>query len=413
MKNRASRVLDAFYATPWALLPGKLAEIDFMLRRAAMADPALVFLPCGDGGFVDSLSVRSQHRALRAAGVSEEQRAEWQAAAAAAKERAQKSTRKGIAVIPIFGTISRRAGLFTDSSGGASIESITADFRAALKSEDVGTIILDIDSPGGSVSGLDELAAEIFAARGQKRIIAIADHFAASAAYYLGSQAHEFVAAPTSEVGSIGVWMLHMDFSRNLDREGITPTFISFGKNKTEGNPFQPMSDETMAHFQSQVDEFGQMFVRAVSRGRGVSMKTVREKFGDGRMFMALEALALGMVDRVATLDETIARALASVQRSGASAETPAPEPKCAVCGGCGCPVAVVNGVPTKIESELCPGCAGSGSAPAAVAPASAPAPESKPDPELKDKMVLLQEAEFRKAAQENARARARALELA
>ena len=413
MKNRAPRVLDAFYSTPWALMPEKLAEVEFMLRRATLSQPALVFLRSTDGTLDGALSGRATDRALHAAGISDEQRAEWKAAAAEAKDRAQKSSGKGVAVIPIYGTISRRAGLFTHSSGGASIEELTQEFRAAMKSEDVGAIVLDIDSPGGSVSGLDELASEIFAARGKKTVIAIADHLAASAAYYLGSQAKEFIVAPTAEVGSIGVWMLHLDWSRNMDREGITPTFISFGANKTEGNPFEPLSQETLAHYQAQVDEFGQMFVRAVARGRGVSIKTVREQFGEGRLYMAEEAKVRGMVDRIATLDETILRALAAAKRSaGAAAKAASPKPTCAACGGCGRTVAVENGEP-KILGEDCPGCHGTGQAPANDAvDFSPPSEATEPAPQLKDLMVQRDEAESRKAAQENARARLRVQEL-
>ena len=138
----------------------------------------------------------------------------------------------------------------------------------------------------------------------------------ASAAYWIGSQAHEVVMIRSGDVGSIGVYSLHEDWSGHLEQEGIKITTLKFGDRKIEGAPWEPLDDEARAHFQGQVNQIGREFQAAVARGRGVDVAQVRREFGDGRVFGAKEAMKRGLVDRVATLDETIAR-VASGRRGG------------------------------------------------------------------------------------------------
>lgn len=212
------------------------------------------------------------------------------------------------AVIPVMGTVAQRVGLLAEASGGVSTERIGAMLDAALADPDVENILLHIDSPGGSVYGVQELADKIRAARERKTIIAFADSLAASAAYWLGSQASEFVVTPGGEVGSIGVIALHIDQSQFNEQAGITPTFVYAGKYKADGNPHEPLSDSAREELQSRVDERYTAFLDAVAQGRGVSVGTVRNEFGEGRVVGARAAQAAGMVDRVDTLEGTLRR---------------------------------------------------------------------------------------------------------
>jgi signal peptide peptidase SppA len=189
-----------------------------------------------------------------------------------------------------------------------SIQRFTQSFRAALADESVGGILIDIDSPGGSVYGVQELANEIYNARGQKQIFAIANSLAASAAYWIGSAASEFYATPGGEAGSIGVFAAHQDFSKALESEGVKTTLVSAGKYKVEGNPYGPLGDEARAHMQSRIDSYYGAFTRAVAKNRGVDVATVREGMGQGRTFGASDAKAAGMVDDVATFDQVLSR---------------------------------------------------------------------------------------------------------
>ena len=213
-----------------------------------------------------------------------------------------------VAVLPIHGTIAHRMNMMNSISGGVSTEAVGRQFESLVEAPNVGTIILDIDSPGGAVSGVEELSSQIFAARDKVHIVASANSLAASAAYWLGSQAHEFVVTPSGEVGSIGVIAVHESVFRAKEEEGRDITVIKAGKFKADTSPLEPLSDEAQAFIQERLDERYDVFVSAVSQGRNVSKQTVINKFGEGRTVGAKSALSKGMVDGIETLDETIAR---------------------------------------------------------------------------------------------------------
>jgi len=210
------------------------------------------------------------------------------------------------AIIPIHGMIERRASFMLDILGGTSIEDIRASLRAAVASPQVTAIILDVDSPGGGVAGVTELAAEIRAARAQKRVVSVVDTTAASAGYWLASQADHILVTPSGQVGSIGIYAIHLDISRALDAQGVTPTIISAGERKTDGNEFEPLSDEARAEMQRRADSFYAQFIGDVAKGRGIPAATVRSDYGNGGVLLAREALAAKMVDGIGTLDDAL-----------------------------------------------------------------------------------------------------------
>jgi capsid assembly protease len=258
----------------------------------------------------EKLSVIAGIVALRAAGgrlAESEIRARLHAAAISAGPRSQQSY-GAVAVIPIRGMISNRANLMSQYSGGTSLEKLTSQFRAALADSGVKAIVFDVDSPGGTVEGVPELAEEIYKSRGQKKSIAVANVMAASAAYWLASAAGELVVAPSGAVGSIGVFSAHEDMSKALEQEGVKVTLVSAGKYKTDGSDIEPLSDTARADMQAKVDAFYGMFVKSVARGRRASQDDVRGGFGQGRMVLAAAAVKEGMADRVATMDDTLAR---------------------------------------------------------------------------------------------------------
>jgi signal peptide peptidase SppA len=225
-----------------------------------------------------------------------------------------------IAVLPLFGTIAHRMGMFSDMSGGTSTEKFQQYLRSAVGDPTVKSIVIDIDSPGGTVNGVPELADEIYQARDVKPVVAVANSQAASAAYYLASQASDIVAIPSGEVGSIGVFAAHEDISKAAENQGVKVSLISAGKYKTEANPFEPLSEEARAALQDKVNNFYDMFVNAVARGRNTSPDAVRNGMGQGRMLQAEPARRAGMVDRVATFDRTL-------KRLGAKMKPPQPTP--------------------------------------------------------------------------------------
>ena len=166
----------------------------------------------------------------------------------------------------------------------------------------IDQIVLDINTPGGHVTGTAEAADAVWAARKKKPVIGIINPLCASAGYWIGSQCSKLIAVPSADVGSIGVFMCHYDCSAMLADAGIKPTFIYAGEHKVEGNSMEPLSEEARSWFQSEVDQTYRDFIAAVARGRGVSSDDVLEKFGKGRCYSAQMAKRVGMIDEIQTV---------------------------------------------------------------------------------------------------------------
>lgn len=300
-----ARILLAVANEPWAMQPEKLGAMMDIIRFAAEGGK----LPRAqiDANLADARGELARH------GVSDEiQMLDIDGKRLSpSRDRATAKSHGAVAVISLSGVISNRAPLVEDVSTdpGTSVERFSSKFRAVMNDEQVKAVIIDTNSPGGTVSGVPEMAEEIFQARNpDKPIVAHVNSLNASAAYYITSAADEIVAAPSAQVGSIGVYTLHEDVSKMFEEAGIKETLISAGKFKVEGNPFEPLGEEARAHIQSVVDDYYGMFVDAVARHRGVSSADVRNGYGQGRTLTAQRALKAGLVDRIATLDETLAR---------------------------------------------------------------------------------------------------------
>lgn len=214
-----------------------------------------------------------------------------------------------VAVIPFYGPIVPKATYFTQVSGVTSVEGFQEKFRAALESNDVTAIVIDINSPGGRAAMIPELAAEILAAREVKPIIGVANTMAGSAAYWVMACCTEAVATPSGSVGSIGACADHTDLTAAMEAAGVKVTQFSSAVSpyKLELSPLRPLSKEAVAHAQGEIDRLGEQFVAVVAEGRGVPVATVLEQFGQGRMLNADDALDAGMIDKIATLEQTVA----------------------------------------------------------------------------------------------------------
>lgn len=275
-------LIAEFLATPWALMPERLNAVTCVMARWSQNVPASTEVLARIDADREVREVRRQATNAVSSG--------------------------GIAVLPLYGVVTQRGNMVDDVSGPGSVstQQFSASLRQALADDTVSQILIDIDSPGGSVYGVAELADEIASARSQKPVIAIANSLAASAAYWIGCSAAEFYVSPGAEVGSIGVWQAHFDHSQALADEGVKPTLISAGKFKVEGNPYAPLDEDAQAFMQSRVDEYYASFTKAVARGRGVPIAQVRDGMGQGRVLGADAALAQNMVDGVATFDDVI-----------------------------------------------------------------------------------------------------------
>jgi capsid assembly protease len=268
------------------------------------------------------LDVICEILAMRANGItlSEE---EIQTRIGAVAPRASNQVVAGVAVLPLYGVIAQKMNNFTAISGGTSLDVFMSNLRQLVADRSVLAIAIDVDSPGGSVFGVQEAADEMYALRGKKPMVAVADPMIASAAFWLACGADEISCMPSGEVGSVGVMAVHEDWSAANEQIGVKPTYIYAGQYKTELNPDNPLSPEALGYVQSQVDATYSTFTRFVAKGRGVSVATVRDTFGQGRMLMAKDALAAKMIDRIETLDQAVqrlARAASSQNRSPAAA---------------------------------------------------------------------------------------------
>lgn len=213
----------------------------------------------------------------------------------------------GVAVISLRGLITPGTTLLSLLLGGG-LQRFRSELREAAASDEVASILIDVNSPGGYIDLVPETAAEIRAARDSKPVVAIANTNAASAAYWLASQASEVVVTLSGAVGSIGVFSIHEDWSKFDERVGIKTTLISAGKYKTEASPYEPLSEEAEAAIQERVDDRYAAFLADVGKGRGVAASKVRSDFGEGRMVLAKDAVKAGMADRVDTFEGALTK---------------------------------------------------------------------------------------------------------
>lgn len=208
----------------------------------------------------------------------------------------------GVAVVPVVGTLVRRGAWIGAKSGVTSYEGLSAMIRAAAANPDVRAIALEIDSFGGEAMGVFELAADIRAARDAKPVYAFVSHYALSAGYAIASQATEIIAPDTAKAGSIGVVMLHADFSKSLEKDGIAITMIHSGAHKVDGNPYEPLPEEVRSKMQEEGDRLWSRFAMEVEAGRGKRMTAAAALKTEAAVFLAPEAKARGLIDKVSEL---------------------------------------------------------------------------------------------------------------
>jgi len=213
-------------------------------------------------------------------------------------------TADGVARIPIYGVIAKRASMVNNISQpeGTSVEEIRNNLNAALSDNTVKSIMLDIDSPGGSVDGIAEMSDMIFEARKVKPILAYADGQMCSAAYWLGSSADKIYASKSSEVGSIGVYAVISDYSRAYKNLGVDTAVIKAGKYKAAGHPLKPFTDEDRGSIQDEVNSYYDLFVEAIARNRNVSAEDALS-MANGKVYIGKKALAVGLVDGIMESD--------------------------------------------------------------------------------------------------------------
>lgn len=270
-------------------------------------------------------------------------------------------TAPGIAVIPIHGTLVRRAIGLDAASGLTSYTRIAADLDAALAAPEVAGILLDIDSPGGEAGGVFELGARIREATSRKPVWAHAGDSAFSAGYAIACAAQRVTLSTTGGVGSIGVIALHIDQSVRNAQNGLSVTALYAGAHKNDATPHAPLTPQATDALQSEIDRLYALFVDHVAAMRGLDAAAVRAT--EAALFFGEDALAAGLADGVASLDATLADFATALRGRSPGSPTPLASTKRLA-------------LPTPTETSMT---VPTETAPASSTPPAAPAPAAVP----------------------------------
>lgn len=287
------RILDIL-TSPWAIMPPKLREIE-AIYAAHMRGPK-----------VDWKGIRDK---IEAAQTGWEQKQE-------AQGPKPYDLVEGVAVIDVSGVLTKQTTPCSWLFGGTSMQEIGGALREALADAAVASILLRVDSPGGTVDGTQELADLVHASRGEKRIVAYTDGTMCSAAYWIASAADEIViSGDTVHVGSIGVVATHVDQSKMDEMLGEKYTEITAGKYKLLASSHAALADEGRQYMQEMVDHLYAVFLESVARNRGIDMGKALS-MADGKIFLGKQALAAGLADGVSALDGLLENMAAGGQQN-------------------------------------------------------------------------------------------------
>ena len=200
-------------------------------------------------------------------------------------------------LIHMDGVIDKHISQFEmDCYGGYDLRDFDSALAAAAADPEIKNVMLVVNSPGGSVTGVPESAARVAELTAMnKNVFAFTEGLCCSAAYYIASQADQIYGTTSADVGSIGVYMALLDYTQAMRDEGVAVNFIKDGKFKGMGAPFKPLTDDERAMFQAEVSKIGEMFRAAVNSKRpGVSIDAMQ-----GQSFFGDNALEAGLVDAI------------------------------------------------------------------------------------------------------------------
>lgn len=266
------RAYDAAMAAPWAMLPEAIEQVLEIAGRETDPTPEAL----------------EAYRAARA-------------------DNGERLTIRGnVGILDAKGPMFKGANLMTAFSGATSYQMLRRDLQVALDDRAIEAIMLRVDSPGGEVSGCDELAAAIYDARGQKPITAFVSGQGASAAYWIAAAADKIVVSDSAMLGSIGVVLGITDRKKAEERAGVSR--LEYVSSQSPGKRPDHGTDEGKARVQKLVDDLGAVFVSAVAKYRGVTAEHVISKFGAGGVEVGANAVALGMADEVGQFEAALSR---------------------------------------------------------------------------------------------------------
>lgn len=215
----------------------------------------------------------------------------------------------GVAVIPVKGPLINAdlPEFFTQMFGITTYPGLQRAFAEAAADKGVKSVLLDVNSPGGSVAGIQDTVDSLQALRAAKPVNTFAGDLMASAGYWLGSTTDHVTSTKMSTVGSIGVIGTHIEVSKMLEKEGVTPTVLRAGEHKALASQYEPLSDKARAQMQDRLDAVYTQFVDHVANARGVSYPVAHSKMANGKEFFGEAALSAGLVDSIGKFPDALA----------------------------------------------------------------------------------------------------------
>jgi signal peptide peptidase SppA len=228
------------------------------------------------------------------------------------------------AIVPLWGVLTMHGGWFSSS-----LNQFASTITKLDQNEAVQTIIVHVNSPGGSVSGTIEAANALRAVRerGATRTITVAEPMMASAALWVGTASAEVVVTPSGDAGSVGVISMYENWQKALEMMGIEINIMRSPANKARFSGVEPLDDSMREVMQTRNAAAYGLFLDAMAKNRNVTAKQAEKRFGNGEMLSAAEAKAEGLIDRVATFSEVIAGVTKKRSSGGVRAEDEAPQP--------------------------------------------------------------------------------------
>jgi signal peptide peptidase SppA len=277
MSNNLMRVARALHCEPWLIRP----DMHAVLREIV----------------ADHIAGGAREMARRSAGEAFAQ------AEPAAADKPPYDVVDGVAVVPLQGVLGQRLGMMEKSSGATDVVDFIGTMDKVAGDDNVRAVVLNVDSPGGSVGGIAEAADAVARVRASgKYVFAYTDSMMASAAYWIGAAADVIYVGAFASVGSVGVYLAMLDQSAAYSAAGLKVDLIKSGEYKGMGTPGTSLTPEQRAHLQERVDTIGAAFRGYVQAQR----KKISASSLDGRDFMGRKAVELGFADYVGTLEQAI-----------------------------------------------------------------------------------------------------------
>lgn len=256
-----------------------------------------------------ALAIQAKLQDQMLASILEAKTAPANTSAEAPSEPSRYEVSNGVAVIPVKGPLLNwdASEKFASAFGITTYPMLQRAFHAAAGDKSVKSVMLDINSPGGSVAGISDTIDALQALRASKPVSAFAGDLMASAGYWLGSTADHITATKMSTVGSIGVIGTHLEFSKQLAQEGVTPTVLRAGEYKALSSPYEQLTDKARAQLQERLDAVYAQFVDHVATQRQVSYPVAHSNMANGKEFFGEAALHANLVDSIGKFPDALA----------------------------------------------------------------------------------------------------------